>query len=63
MGHVISEEGMRVDPYNLEATIDWPTPKIVTDSRYFMGLVGYYRMFVEGFSKISHPITSLQIKM
>ena len=54
---------MRVDPYNLEATIDWPTPKIVTDSRYFMGLVGYYRMFVEGFSKISHPITSLQIKM
>jgi hypothetical protein len=42
--------------------MNWPTPKNVTDVRYFMGLVGYYKRFIKGFSKIAHPITSLQKK-
>ena len=51
-----------MDPENIEAIMNWPTPKKVTYVRYFMGLVGYYRRFIEGFSKVSHSITSLQKK-
>jgi hypothetical protein len=51
-----------VDPRNIEAIRGWSAPKNVTEFRSFMGLVGYYRRFIEGFSKIAHPITSLQNK-
>ena len=42
--------------------MNWPTRRNVTDVRYFMGLAGYYRRFIEGFSKVAHPYTSLQKK-
>ena len=42
--------------------MNWPTPRNVTDVRSFMGLAGYYWRFIEGFSKVSHAITSLQKK-
>jgi hypothetical protein len=59
LGHVIFEEGLAVDPVKIKAIMDWPTPKYVFDIRSFMGLVGYYKRFIKGFSKISYPITSL----
>ena len=62
LGHIILEEGVLVDPEKIEAIINWPNPKNVKDVRYFMGIVGYYNRFIEGFSKVSHPITSLQNK-
>ena len=62
LGHIISEEGIYVDPEKIEAIMNWPTPKNVTDVRSFMGFAGYYRRFIEGFSKVAHPITSLQKK-
>ena len=62
LGHIISEEGISVDPKKIEAIKNWTTPKNVTEVRYFMGLVGYYRRFIEGFSMATHPITSLQRK-
>ena len=46
----------------MKAIMNWPSPKNVLEVRYFMGLTGYYRGFIEGFSKIAHPITSLQNK-
>ena len=49
-----------MDPEKIEAIMNWPTPRNVTDVRSFMGLVGYYRRFIEGFSKVAHAITSLQ---
>ena len=58
----ISEEGISVDPEKIEAIMNWPTPRNVTDVRSFMGLAGYYRRFIEGFSKVAHAITSLQNK-
>ena len=61
-GHIILEEGISMDPKKIEAIMNWPTPRNVTDVRYFMGLVGYYRRFIEGFSKFAHAITSLQNK-
>ena len=60
LGHVIFKEGILVDPYKIKAIIDWPTPKDVNDVRSFMGIIGSYRNFIEGFSKIANPITSLQ---
>jgi hypothetical protein len=62
LGHIVSEEGIVVDPKNIEAIKGWPRPKNISEVRSFMGLVGYYRRFIEGFSKIAHPITSLQKK-
>eukprot|EP00253_Pinus_taeda_P016981 PITA_16981 len=62
LGHVITKEGIVVDPEKIKAIMDWPVPKDVADVRSFMGLAGYYRRFVEGFSRVAFPITSLQKK-
>ena len=62
LGHIISDEGISVDPKKIEAIMNWATPRNVTDVRSFMGLVGYYMRFIEGFSKVAHAITSLQKK-
>ena len=51
-----------MDPDKIEAIRNWPTPKNVTVVRSFMGLAGYYRRFIEGFSKVAHAIISLQWK-
>ena len=59
LGHIISENGIYVDPDTIEAIKNWPTLKNVTEVRYFMGLVGYYKRFIEGLSKVAHAITSL----
>jgi hypothetical protein len=60
--HIISEERIKVDPDNIEAIKGWSVPKNVIEVRSFMGLAGYYMIFIEGFSNIPHPITSLQKK-
>jgi hypothetical protein len=51
-----------MDPAKVEAIMEWPMPMNVLEVCSFMGLVGYYRQFVEGFSKIANPITELQKK-
>jgi hypothetical protein len=62
LGHIFSKDGISVDPEKIEAFREWSAPKNVTDLRSFMGIAGYYKIFIEGFSKITHPITSLQRK-
>jgi hypothetical protein len=62
LGHVIFGEGIVVDPAKVEAIMEWPALTNVTEVHSFMGLVGYYRRFVEGFSNIANPITELQKK-
>jgi hypothetical protein len=59
LGHIISNQGIVVDPEKIESIRGRPTPKNVLEVRSFMGLVGYYIIFIVGFSKISHPINSL----
>ena len=62
LGHVISVEGVGVNPKKIEAMVNWKPPKNVSEVRSFLGLVGYYRKFVEGFSKIATPLTKLTRK-
>jgi hypothetical protein len=60
--HIISKDGIAVDLENIEAIREWLEPNNVIEVISFMGLEGYYIIFIEGFSKIAHPITSLQRK-
>nr|GEW25998.1 putative reverse transcriptase domain-containing protein [Tanacetum cinerariifolium] len=62
LGHVIDSEGIYVDPAKIEAIKDWESPKTPTEIRQFLGLAGYYRRFIEGFSKIARPMTKLTQK-
>ena len=59
LGHVISVEGVYVDPNKIAAIVNWEPPKTVTKVRSFLGLVGYYRRFVQDFSIIVSPLTKL----
>ena len=62
LGHVISENGISVDPSKIDAVISWKRPESVTEIRSFLGLAGYYRRFMKGFSKIATPLTQLTRK-
>ncbi|GKF48280.1 putative reverse transcriptase domain-containing protein, partial [Tanacetum coccineum] len=62
LGHVIDSEGIYVDPAKIEAIKDWASPKTPTEIRQFLSLAGYYRRFIEGFSKIARPVTKLTQK-
>ncbi|GKD50387.1 putative reverse transcriptase domain-containing protein [Tanacetum coccineum] len=62
LSHVIDSEGIHVDPAKIESIKDWASPKTPTEIRQFLGLAGYYRRFIEGFSKIAKPMTKLTQK-
>jgi hypothetical protein len=62
MGHIISKDGIAVDHEKIEAIREWSVPNNVIEVRSFMGLDSYYRSFISWFSRLAHPITSLQRK-
>ena len=59
LGHTVSVEGIRVDPAKIEVIVSWKPPRNVTEVRSFLGLAGYYRLFVKGFSVIASTLTKL----
>ncbi|GKA11652.1 putative reverse transcriptase domain-containing protein [Tanacetum coccineum] len=59
---MIDRKGIHVDPAKIESVKDWASPKSATEIRQFLGLAGYYRRFIEGFSKIAKPMTKLTKK-
>ncbi|GJW13762.1 putative reverse transcriptase domain-containing protein [Tanacetum coccineum] len=62
LGHVIDSRGIHVDPAKIESIKDWASPKTPTEIRQFLGLAGYYRRFIKGFSKIAKSMTKLTQK-
>jgi hypothetical protein len=61
-GHIINREGLAVDPKKVIAILDWKAPKDVRGIKSFIEMDGYYQRFIEGFSKIARPMTSLLAK-
>ncbi|GKA38648.1 putative reverse transcriptase domain-containing protein [Tanacetum coccineum] len=62
LGHVVNRDGIHVDPSKVESVKNWKTPESSTEIRSFLGLAGYYRRFIENFSKIAKPLTLLTQK-
>jgi hypothetical protein len=59
LGHVISKECIAINPSKVAAVLEWEAPKNIKQIRGFLGMAGYYRRFIEGFSKIAGPMTKL----
>ena len=62
LGHMVSKDGISIDHLKVEAVSNWARPTTVTEVRSFLGLVGYYKKFVEGLSKIASLLTNLTRK-
>nr|GFA44791.1 reverse transcriptase [Tanacetum cinerariifolium] len=62
LGHIVSADGITMDPAKVQAITKWPRLKTVTEVRSFLGLAGYYKRFVEGFSRLALPLTKLMRK-
>ena len=59
LGHVVSEDGVETDPKKLEAIVQWPRPRTVTDVRSFLGFTNHYRRFIAGYAKVAKPLYKL----
>ncbi|XP_075475249.1 putative mitochondrial protein AtMg00860 [Primulina tabacum] len=62
LGHIVSKNGVEIDPSKVKSVKKWLAPKSVTEIRSFLGLAGYYRKFIKGFSSIEVLLTSLMKK-
>ena len=60
LGHIVSKDGLQVDPKKVAAVQDWPVPKDLHELRCFLGLTNYFRTFIQGYSKRVLPLTRLQ---
>jgi hypothetical protein len=63
LGHIISKGGISMNPSKIQDALSWNAPTSVGDIQSFLGLARYYRRFIEGFSKISKPVTELKKRL
>ena len=62
LGYIIYKDGLTVDPKKVAAVVNWGSPRNIVEIRNFLGLTGYYRRFLKGFSIIASPLTKLTRK-
>jgi hypothetical protein len=62
LGHIVSHDGVKVDPNKIKAMLDWPIPKTLKNITGFLGLTGYYRKFVQNYGRIAAPLMTLTKK-
>jgi hypothetical protein len=62
LGHIVHKEGIRLDSKKVEAVQTWPVPKNIHDVKSFLGLVNYFRKFIEHYSEIAVSLTNLTKK-
>jgi hypothetical protein len=62
LDHIVSHEGVKVDPNKIKAIMDWSIPKTLKNLRGFLDLTGYYRKFVQNYGRIVEPLTKLTKK-
>ena len=58
LGHIISNEGIRMDPEKVDAILKWPHPGNLQELQMFLGLVGFYRKYIRDYDKIAIPMTN-----
>lgn len=59
LGHIISGDGVQMDPSKIESILNWPIPSSITAIRGFLGLTGYYRRFIQNYAALAGPIFDL----
>ena len=59
LGYVVSQQGVSTDPEKIKAVAQWPIPKRLKDLQAFLGTVGYYRQYIQGFATVGKPLTKL----
>jgi hypothetical protein len=62
LGHIIGAKGVQVHQEKIQAIINWPTPRTLTELKIFLGICSYYRKIVKGFSQLCTPLTDLTRK-
>ena len=62
LSHIISDQGISINPVKIEAILNWEVPKSIMEVHIFLSLTGYYQRFIEGFSRITVPMTKLTKK-
>ena len=59
LGHIISDQGVAVDPEKIKAITSWPQPVTVKQLKGFLGLAGYYKKFIKNYGAIAKPLTDI----
>ena len=60
LGHIVSADGVKPDPRNIQKVLDWPTPRTITDVHGFNNLANHYARYIENFAELALPLTDLQ---